>query len=802
MYNLGDQFKFDYERSKAKADNIRKGRKYRITVLTERLVRLEYNEDGVFEDRPTELVWNRDFNTTSYVVKEDNIYLEIMTKYFKLTYTKEKPFYSGKINTSSNLKIELLNTERSWYYGHPEARNYMAPALELSNSLKDFTKGLYSIDGFSSIDESNSKVLDPFGIITEREFKGTDVYVFMYNQDFNLALKDYFYLTGTPALIPRFALGNWWSRNNTYNDESIKDLVKSFDINDIPVSVLLLDKDWHKRTYDKKKIHLKTGFTWNNELFVNPTSLSNFLHSKGIRLGLSINPSEGIYPIEENYSKMKEYLEVDANGVVPFNVFNPRFVDAYLKLLIHPLDNLGADFFWIDYFDKNKLEELWLLKHYHFYDMMRDYRKRPMILGYNSTIAPHRYPVLYSGKTIVSWETLKQVPFFNASAANNGVSWWSHDIGGYFKGIEDSELYTRFVQLGCFSPILKFGSDAGKYYKREPWRWDFKTYEITKDYLNRRHRLIPYLYTEAYRYHREGAPLVQPIYYRYPELYDDNLYKNEYFFGSQLFVAPIVTKKDVVMNRVIHRTFIPDGTWYDIFTGKKFPGGKNYVAFFKDQEYPVFAKAGAIIPMGENDNINDTTPPKNMEIQIFPGSSNLYHLYEDDGISGLYNQGYYLLTSINFTYEPDHYTVLIKAIEGKSGIVPDKRNYKLRFRNTGMIASIQAKFNGGDIPFTGYIDGSDFIIEMNDVPTIGDLALDCKGNGLEITAVQIINEDIETIISDLQIETEMKEKIDNILFGELPLKKKRIEIRRLGKKGLEQKYITLFLKLLEYVGQL
>ena len=111
-------------------------------------------------------------------------------------------------------------------------------------------------------------------------------------------------------------------------------------------------------------------------------------------------------------------------------------------------------------------------------------------------------------------------------------------------------------------------------------------------------------------------------------------------------MAPIINKKDPIMNRVVHRMFIPEGTWYDIFTGKKFPGNRNYISFFKDEDYPVFAKAGSIIPMGYNENVNDTTPPKNMEIQVFPGVSNTYHMYEDDGLSDLYKKGYYLLTNI------------------------------------------------------------------------------------------------------------------------------------------------------------
>ena len=116
-------------------ENIIQGEKYRFTVLTPRLIRMEYSESGIFEDRLTTLVVNRKTDKVDYNLKEDNKYLEISTSYFRLTYQKNKPFYSGKFDTMKNLKVELLNTDRIWYYGHPEIRNYGSP----SNSLDDNT---------------------------------------------------------------------------------------------------------------------------------------------------------------------------------------------------------------------------------------------------------------------------------------------------------------------------------------------------------------------------------------------------------------------------------------------------------------------------------------------------------------------------------------------------------------------------------------------------------------------------------------------------------------------------------------
>lgn len=805
MYDLGDQFKFDLKKSSANPESVFVGSKFRISILTERLIRLEYNPDGIFVDSPSLLAWYRNFPKPDFKVEEGEYSLAIETKYFRLLYTKDKPFEGTALNKMSNLRVELLNTDKIWYYGHPEARNFGSPMVEsdkTDNNNHYTTKGLYSSDGFVTIDDSNTMILDEHGNASPRENKSVDIYLFMYFKDFSLCLKDYYMLTGYPALIPRYALGNWWSRNDIYNDAKLDELVDHFEDNNIPMSIIMLDKDWHIRIKENNK-HLKTGFTFNGELFANPDKTVELLHSKGIRLGLNVNPSEGFYPIDTYYEQAKKYLGSSEKGIIPFSVYDSKNIDVYLKVFIHPLDNFGVDFFWVDWYDKNRLNEVTLLKHYHFYDMMRNYKRRPMVYGYNSGIAAHRYPVLYAGKSTVSWETLKAIPFFNSMSSNIGVTWWSHDIGGYFNGVEDNELFVRFVQMGTFSPILKLSADDGRFYKREPWRWDVKTYAITKDYLQLRHRMIPYLYSEAYKYHKFGIPLIQPIYYNYPELIDDSLYCSEYYFGSQFFVCPITRKKELVMNRVIQKFFLPSGVWYDFVTGKKFPGGCKYVSFFKDQDFPVFAKAGAIIPLANNENLNDTTPPKDMEIQIFPGESNQYRLYEDDGVSDLHLKGYYLLSLIEYNYLPNNYTVIIRPLEGKSGIVPDKRNYKIRFRNTKSSSNVTAYIKDTKIDVITDVEDTDFIVEVRDVPTTAQLTVNCHGKDIEIDAKRVIMDDVENIISDLPIETSLKEEVFAIFMLDASTSKKRIAVRKLGHKkvGLEKKYVQLCLELLEYLGR-
>ncbi|MDD2208180.1 MAG: glycoside hydrolase family 31 protein [Bacilli bacterium] len=792
----------NYEDASSIDGAIISGEKYRITILSDVLVRLEYSETGTFENRPTELVKFRRFSVPKYLKKEDKDFLVISTKYFKLEYTKNKPFIGSKVTPDQNLKISLINTDKFWYYNHPEARNFKGTSYSLDNSdgNVNYTKGLYSTDGFVSLDDSESLIFNKDGSLGRRSDKRIDIYVFLYRKDFGFCLRDYYKLTSKPPLVPRYSLGVWWNKDYPYTKEELEQLVWDFNSRNIPLSIILLSKYWrilYEDTY--------SGFTFNYELFDNPKKMIDNLHAKKIRLGLNIDPTGGISPNEISYERFKTSAGINTDGVIPFNAFNKGILSAYLDELIKPLNNIGVDFYWIDYYNPKDLLTLRALNHYHFTDYKKDRTKRGMILSRNGGCGAHNYPVHYSGYTKVSWNNLNMIPEYNLTSSNIGMSWWSHDIGGYLDGIEDSEMYIRFVQLGVFSPILRLSAAESHYYKREPWLWDAKTFAIVKEYLRLRHRLIPYIYTEGYKYAKTGLPLIQPVYYKYPEIYDEPLYKNEYYFGTGLFIAPITNKKDLLMNRTVHRIFLPNGIWYDFKSGKKYVGGKRYVSFFKDEDYPVFAKKGTIIPLSilDDNDINNTDAPEKLEIHIFPGKSSTYKLYEDDGISSLYKDGEYLITDIDYNYQVNNFTVIIRPTEGKGGIVPQKRFYKIRFRNTRKADEVIIYIGDSKKEeVKSYIDGNDFIVEVEGAASNKQISINCKGIDIEIDAERIINEDIDTIISDLQIKTSLKEEIASVLFSDAEIKTKRIKIKKFRTKGLNSKYIKMFIKLLEYIAEI
>ena len=794
MYNLGPQFHLNQDNLRVNEKCIFIGPKYRIEVLTERLIRLEYSEQGKFVDSASALVINRNFERPLFEVKEDQAYIYINTKYINLKYMKNSRL------SEKSLFATIMYSKKEWFYSQKEVKNYGGTTISLDNTLKmpNLDKGLFNPDMYLIMDDSNSLLLDENSNVYKREENSKDIYIFAYSNDFNEVLNDYFHLTGYPAFLPRYALGNWWSRDIPYQDEHIISLMNKFRMNGIPISVFLFDKDWSIKMSNASNT---SGFSFNTRLIKDPNRLINILHQMDIKVGVKVNPKDGIFSHESYFPEARKYINLNKKGYIDFNPFEARFMDLYLKLFIHPLEAMGIDLFWNDYDVLENRNALFVLNDYMTKDMARA-GKRSLVLGRNANFAPHRYPILYSGHNQISFDVLKFLPFFNLTATNIGVSYWSHDVGGSVDGIENSELYIRSVQFGVFSPILRFNTENGTYYKREPWRWDIVTNNIVTYYLRLRNQLIPYLYTEFYHYHKEGIPLIKPFYYDYPFAYDDPVYINQYFLGSSMLVSPIVKLNDPLINRTIQRFYIPEGIWYDFKTGKKFVGNKKYVSFYKIEDYPVFVKAGAIIPLSGINDLMSTNVPKELEIHVFPGQSNSYNLYEDDGITNNYQKGNYSITNIDYNYLTNNYTLIIRPVDGNPNLLLQARDYKIRFRNTKMATDVKIYFNDQKLEFKSYLMDTDFVIEVKNVPTNGQLTINCQGKDIEIDALMLLNDDIDSILSDMEAPTILKDPIAKILFSkDLPVNKKRIEIKKLKKRGLDKRSIKVFLRLLEYMNE-
>ena len=247
-------------------------------------------------------------------------------------------------------------------------------------------------------------------------------------------------------------------------------------------------------------------------------------------------------------------------------------------------------------------------------------------------------------------------------------------------GIKNDELYLRWVQLGVYSPVMRLHSTNNEFMGKEPWNYSTSVGKIATEALRFRHRLLPYIYTMNYRTHTECRAICEPMYYAYPE--DENAYncKNEFFFGTELIVAPITRPTSPKTRMASVKVWLPEGRYTDIFTGRIYSGNK-FVEMYRDLEtIPVLAKEGTILPLAVNDRTNDSSNPENLELLVYRGN-NTFTLYEDDGETLSYKDGEYLKTAFTVAEKGNTVSFKIEKAEGTSSVVPQSRTYTVSFKD-------------------------------------------------------------------------------------------------------------------------
>ena len=679
----------------------------RISVLTSRLLRVEtMDTDKSFCDQPTQKVWYRDFEQPRFDASQEGPLLTVRTEQAIFHYHLRKK------------KMESITLRGGKTVTDFESGNLRGTArtLDQSTGAVPLTKGVVSKDGVATLDDSTSLLLMEDGSIAPRQKGGSDLYFFAYGHDYRGCIRDLFRLTGPVPLVPRWCLGNWWSRYKAYSQEEYTTLMQRFIDEKIPITVATVDMDWHwtdvkarfgrdaarqaeysspkDAWFDSMSSGGWTGYSWNTELFPDYRAFLRWLKEQNFHITLNVHPAAGVRRFEDCYAAMAAAMGIDpASGqAIAFDITDPKFVEAYFQCIHHPYEQEGVDFWWIDWqqgsHSKIKgLDPLWALNHYHYLDN-RHGNKRPLILSRYAEFGSHRYPLGFSGDSKISWEVLDFQPYFTANASNAGYTWWSHDIGGHHQGEKDDELYLRWVQLGVFSPIMRLHSTNNPFMGKEPWNYRWDVYTLAKEYLRLRHRLIPYLYTMNWRTHSEGRALCEPMYYGWPENGEAYAVPNEFLFGSELIVAPITQPVDPKTNLAGVRVWLPHGRWTDIFTRRIYEGGRFVTMYRGVESIPVLAKEGAILPLSTQAETNDWKNPEQLELLIFRGN-NRFALYEDDGETNDFEHGASATTPFLLREAAGdlHFTVL--PAQGDATLLPARRTLRLRFADVSGCAGVQ-----------------------------------------------------------------------------------------------------------------
>lgn len=660
--------------------------KYRFTVLGTRVIRYEYAPDGVFEDRATTFAINRHFEIPKFRIIDTPDNLEIITRNVHLQFDKRSFSPSG---LTAEVTGKFSRHGARWRYGEKsQDLGGTARTLDDANGRIPLEGGVVSQAGYATVDDSKSMVFESDGWLTSRgaSSENVDGYLFAFGHDYRSAVKAFYAISGKSPLLPRWALGNWWSRYYPYSADEYLGLMKRFREENLPFSVGVLDMDWHLVNDPKVKGSGWTGYTWNRELFPDPEGFMKEMHDMHIKVPLNDHPASGVRNWEDQYEDMAKAVGQDTSNGDPvvFDIANRKFNDAYFDVLLASLEKQGVDFWWMDWQQGPHsrtpgVDPLWMLNHYHYLDNKRG-GKRPLAFSRYAGPGSQRYPIGFSGDTCITWESLDFQPEFTATASNIGYSWWSHDIGGHYFGHRDEELMTRWLQLGVFSPIMRLHSSDNPFITKEPWTFNPEVRSIMNDFIRLRHRLLPYLYSMNVRSAQHSEPIVQPLYWHHPEVTAAYQCKNEYFFGSELLVAPITSPSDALTRLGRVRAYIPEGRHVDIFTGAVYDGNRELTMYRPLSKPPVFAREGAIIPLdGTAIPPNNCENPATYEIILVAGKDGHFEIFEDDGLGGD-------LASIKFSKISIRYTQATGEMKiVHSGNAEAKHDWKIKLVGVGIL---------------------------------------------------------------------------------------------------------------------
>lgn len=469
-------------------------------------------------------------------------------------------------------------------------------------------------------------------------------------------------LVGRPPLPPIWALGFQQCRWSYDSAKRVRDVARQFRKRRIPCDTIYIDIDY----MDGFRC-----FTWDPKRFANPAKLMNQLTKDGFKSVVIIDPGikvdqgysvydsgvagdhfcyngdgrhyigkvwpgESVYPDYTRKSTRKWWGElyeglVEAGVTGIWNDMNEpadfTFPHGTVPLTVQH-DNDGEP---TDHRGVHNIYGMQMARAT--FDGLSQLRPgvRPFVLTRAGYSGVQRYGATWTGDNLSSWEHLRMSIPMLLNMSVSGIALCGADVGG-FRGYPSPELFTRWLQLGVFYPLMRVHTAGGK--EQDPWSFGKKHEKLNRRAIELRYRLLPYIYTEMQHASRIGLPLLRPVFLDYPMHPKVHKVEHEFLFGRQIFVAPVVQE-----GAKTRKVTLPEGEWHDFETGHRFGGGEEHALAVSIDSIPMFAKAGAIIPTREVRQFTDEAPLEELTLHVFPGQSGEGWFYNDDGSSYDYREG-------------------------------------------------------------------------------------------------------------------------------------------------------------------
>lgn len=760
----------------AVAKSVREGNA-RFTIISPTLIRMEYAENGTFEDRPTQTVAIRPNTTTDYQTQLADGVRTIQTDALTLHYkVNSGPFTPDNLWIKLKAGSQTVVARPDWSFKlQPGNLGGWRRGLDNEKDPQPLHEGVLSRAGWYLLNDSNTVLLTdtPLGFEVRPNSGGSyqDGYLFGYGQNYVQGLADLRTLTGAAPLLPKKALGVWFSKWWSYTGEEWKQQVIDFQTNDVPLDTISIDTDW-------KRVHRQIGCTvlnlviqapiddacswngwdWNRDIFPDPSGFVSWMHEQGVDVGLNVHPSiasiDPAYP--ETVAKTGPLMTDDAqlpcsilqaDPSSPCYVFDwakPTHFNAYFDLH-RPIEATGIDFWWLDWCCEGSRAEApgltadtWINAGYAkqheamgsrwpaFSRIGSSFQRGKAGAGNNGlgAFAEHRYTIHFTGDTCSTWALMAAQAEMTAAEGNIGLPYVSHDIGSFLgeplPGAPcnnqlntgqhlPNDMYVRWIQFGTFQPLMRLHSHHGD---RLPWEYSGKAKTIAADFLRLRGQLVPTLYSLSREAHDTGLPMARPLYLQWAGYEEAYQFPSQFTLGNNMLIGTVAAPGDPATVDL----WIPPGKWVDFFTGEELSGPVKVKRQVPLQQYAVFMKKGSILPMQPHMLTSKHGPQDNLIVSIWPGADSEFSLYEDEGRGFAYKDGAFSKTRMTTTSSQNGkcHTLKIGSAQGQrfSGALVS-RQWQLSFKNIS--APQEVRLNGVSIKDWSY-DAANQSVNLNTKP--------------------------------------------------------------------------------------
>jgi alpha-D-xyloside xylohydrolase len=681
--------------------SFKSGALLKLQVCSDSIVHVVYSPTGNFPKLADDLVTKTSWPPASFLETPEQVKVTLATSTLKVVMESE----TGAVTFSTTAGQQLfrdakrimtphtINGEKTYrgetvveMYGSHEAFyglgqhqagvwNYRGESVDLSQENTNIAVPmLLSSNGYGIFwnNTSRTRFNNRFvhALYISSEVADTIDYYFIYGPEFDKIIAGYRELTGAVPMFGRWAYGFWQCKNRYKSQEEILAVAKKYRELHLPVDNIVQDWFW----WNRKGEHVF------NKNYPDPKALVDELHNEHFHFMISVWPF--FEPGSKEYDEMERrgfFIDrtkvakppYHAGGMAVYDPTNPEARNYYWDLMDKALFKIGVDAWWLDTTEPETegQEENILLGHKLFagsgdryanifplettravYEGQRSAsdQKRVFILSRSAFAGSQRYGVTaWSGDVLSDWLSFKRQIPAGLNFSLSGLPYWTTDIGGFISGGDLSdpkfrELFVRWFQFGTFSPIFRVHGTRSNPDENELWSYGPEN-KILVQYDNLRYRLLPYIYSLAWKVTSESYTPMRPLVMDFRDDVNAQNVGDQFMYGPAFLVNP-VTEQGATGRHI----YLPKGKWCDFWTGAQSDGGKFADVPAPLDRMPLYVRAGSIIPMGPEEEYSNQKPADPIELRIYPGADGEFTLYEDEGDTYNYEKGKYATIPIRW----------------------------------------------------------------------------------------------------------------------------------------------------------